>query len=107
MSNEFQTRFNSAKVLFTDINAWRECKHGPCQEKEACLGGPRGTCNRTGGWPLCSEEGSRRLKMTGPRETWKRTEEYEKSSPVLDRNRNMEQMLRDMEQLTILMHKIR
>ncbi len=54
-------RFNAAKLLQTDINAWKSCAHQACREKQSCLGGTRGTCARTQGWPACTQEGKARM----------------------------------------------
>ena len=75
MTQDIRTRFNAAKLLQTDINAWLDCKQQLCREKKSCLGGTRGTCARTLGWPACTSEGKERLREA--KVQWKRTKTYE------------------------------
>ena len=82
--------FNAAKLLQTDLNAHLGCEHPRCGEKKRCLGGPRGTCRRTGGWPACTEEGVARLKETGHHPRWKRMEQYDMETPQERRRRRLE-----------------
>ncbi len=62
--------FNSTRHVQTRLKAWLDCAYWPCQNAQTCQGGPRGTCRKTGGWPLCSEEGGGRAKLAGRRKQW-------------------------------------
>ncbi|MCF6321580.1 MAG: dynactin subunit 2 [Rhizobiaceae bacterium] len=62
--------FNSTRHVQTGLKAWLDCSYWPCQNAQTCLGGPRGTCRKTGGWPLCSEEGGGRMKIAGQHKRW-------------------------------------
>lgn len=98
MKQDQHTRFNAAKLLQTDINAWLECKHALCREKQSCLGGPRGTCARTLGWPACTEEGKQRLRES--KVQWRRTERYEKEPPS---ERSTRRLTEEMEHFNLML----
>lgn len=74
---EIRDRFNAAKLLQTDINAWLDCAYKQCGLRKTCLGGPRGTSLRTGGWPACTPEGQARLRENRKNRKWQRTALYE------------------------------
>jgi len=87
--------FNAAKILQTDINAWKTCTHKKCAEKQACLGGPRGTCRRTGGWPLCT--GEARGRMADNKQTkWQRNAAYENETTAERALRRQESRMAEM-----------
>ena len=90
-------RFNAAKLLQSDINAWRECSHTLCVFKQACLGGPRGTCRKTDGWPVCTQEGKERLSELGKRKQWQRSPTYEQETPGERRERRLKRELIKMD----------
>jgi len=62
--------YAAARLVQRELNAWIDCGFGPCRKKRQCLGGPRGTCRKTDGFPLCSEEGRARENISGGRKTW-------------------------------------
>ncbi len=81
MTSSPSRRFNAAKLLQTDINAWMTCSFAKCTEKQACLGGPRGTCARTDGWPLCTHEGRERMKTVPPGKKWRTNKTHARETP--------------------------
>ena len=72
--------FNAAKLLQTDKRAWKWCSYPICEMRETCLGGPRGSCARTGGWPVCSREGQNRIRDLAGKDTWEPSETYYETS---------------------------
>lgn len=92
--------FNAAKLMQSDLNAWKDCVHPRCQEKRSCLGGPRGTCRRTGGWPLCTTEGQQRLEECKLKGKWQRTTTYDRETP---HERDMRRINADMFRLDALL----
>ena len=62
--------FSAARKIQSSLNIWVDCRHDSCRERKACTGGPRGTCAKTGGWPICTEEGRERLKIAKSRRHW-------------------------------------
>ena len=68
--SKFNELFEAACRVQTELNAWVDCRHERCRENDTCMGGPRGTCAKTGGWPLCTEEGVARLKIAKSRKHW-------------------------------------
>jgi len=95
MPHSITIRFNAAKLLQTDINAWKTCVHEQCREKQSCLGGPRGTCARTLGWPACTQEGKERMRET--KGIWQRSETYEAESERERGLRRLEEEMRDLD----------
>jgi hypothetical protein len=95
MKQEQRTRFNAAKLLQSDLNAWLNCQHALCREKQSCLGGPRGTCARTLGWPACTQEGKQRLREA--KVQWRRSETYEQESEDDRALRRLEEEMRDFD----------
>ena len=91
-------RFNAAKLLQTDINAWKECGYDACQSRQSCLGGPRGTCARTLGWPACTEEGKERIRESKLK--WRRSETYDKEAPSM---RSMRRLNEEMEAFNLML----
>ncbi len=99
MSSPSRTqRFNAAKLLQSDINAWMSCTYKRCENHQACLGGARGTCTRTDGWPACTKEGSERMKEARVR--WKRSKTYDTETSL---ERALRRMENDFLKLKILM----
>ncbi len=98
MKQDIRTRFNAAKLLQTDINAWLDCKQQLCRDKQSCLGGARGTCARTLGWPACTSEGKERLREA--KVQWRRTERYEKEPPS---QRSMRRLTEEMEAVNLML----
>ena len=99
MSSPSRTqRFNAAKLLQSDINAWMSCTYRRCEYHQTCLGGPRGTCTRTDGWPACTKEGSERMKEA--RVKWKRSKTYDTET---SHERALRRMENDFLKLKILM----
>ena len=95
MKQDIRTRFNAAKLLQTDINAWKDCSQQQCREKQSCLGGARGTCARTLGWPACTQEGMARLREA--KVQWQRTKTYEQESERDRGLRRLEEEMRDFD----------
>ncbi len=93
-------RFNAAKLLQSDLNSWRVCSFVKCREKETCLGGARGTCSRSGGWPLCTKEGQERVKALRPGQKWKRSKISDTETQLERGQRRLED---DMRSLDILL----
>ena len=62
--------YAATRLVQSELNAWVDCGFAPCRKKSRCLGGPRGTCRKTGGFPLCSEEGRARETVAGGRKVW-------------------------------------
>lgn len=98
MTQDIRTRFHAAKLLQTDINAWLECKHKSCRDKRSCMGGARGTCARTLGWPACTDEGKERMREA--RVKWRRNEAYEKEAPG---ERSMRRLTEEMEAFNLML----
>ncbi len=98
MTNLSRTRrFNAAKLLQSDLNAWMSCQHLSCIFNETCMGGPRGTCTRTDGWPACTEEGKERMKEA--RVKWQRSKTYGSETPQERITRRIEANLRKMDMM--------
>ena len=91
--------FNAARLMQNDLNAWKACSHQRCLQTQSCLGGPRGTCRRTGGWPLCTREGKQRLEETKQKGKWRRSKTYDRESPD---ERETRRFNREMMRLEIL-----
>jgi len=102
MTSPTHLRFNAAKLLQTDIGAWRDCKHQTCKIRKSCAGGPRGTATRTGGWPACSEEGRARLRENKSPLPWEPSETYKRETP---NERDYRRAERELLELDILMKK--
>ncbi len=92
---DMRIRFNAAKLLQSDINAWMTCEFGPCRKHKACIGGPRGTCTRTGGWPACTQEGKARMAETTYK--WRRTKTYDTETPTERSLRRLEDDMRSFD----------
>ena len=88
-------RFNAAKLLQTDINAWKTCTYKACIKKQSCLGGARGTCKRTNGWPLCTIEGQARMKEA--KTQWQRSKTYDNETQSERGIRRLEAELRELD----------
>ena len=95
--SDIQELFRAGCMTHTAMNFWRECAHIRCIMQHRCIGGPRGTCRATGGFPACSEEGKRRLEMYKNRRRWKNETGYEAESPVDRQTRLMEHQLKRIE----------
>ncbi len=54
MNKQTITKFAAAKAEAHFSEAWRTCRHTECQRRQTCTGGPRGTCRKTNGKPLCA-----------------------------------------------------
>ncbi len=52
-------RYTLLKAIANFEGAWRECARGECRTRQRCCGGPRGTFERAGGYPLCRASGLR------------------------------------------------
>ena len=56
-------RFQTGKAYAYFDGHWHHCTHRECKKRKTCTGGPRGTCRRTKGVPLCQLAGSRGREM--------------------------------------------
>lgn len=65
-----QLLFLATRLAQTSLNAWADCFYAPCSKAKFCLGGPRGTCIKTAGWPLCTHEGTERARIAGAQKRW-------------------------------------
>jgi len=99
---DFRDRFNAAKLLQTDIHAWKACSFRRCKETQACVGGPRGTCTRTGGWPACTEEGRERLRENRKPLPWQESKTYKEETL---NERTLRRAERDLLELNLLLKK--
>ncbi len=97
---DVRDRFNAAKLLQTDIGAWRECNHKTCKARKSCAGGPRGTATRTGGWPTCTQEGRARLRENRSPLPWEPSETYKRETP---NERDFRRAERELLKLNILL----
>ena len=90
--------FKMSRLLQTELGAWRDCRHESCVETNLCQGGPRGTCAKTGGWPICTNEGNERFKIAKSAKIWP-GEKADKTETISERKwRRFDEM---MKRLTI------
>ena len=95
---DMRLRFNAAKLLQTDLGAWNACEHIHCAFHQTCLGGPRGTCRRTSGWPLCTQEG--KARMSEAKTKWQRNAVYDTETQT---ERGLRRLESDIRQLDLMM----
>lgn len=50
---EMRRKFEGIRAYSYFEFAWQTCLYWRCRSQRRCAGGPRGTCRRTGGVPLC------------------------------------------------------
>ena len=82
--------FLAARLVQTAKNAHVTCRFWRCTTRGLCTGGPRGTCRATGGFPLCSSEGERRLDMYKSRRQWQPEKGHENDSEAERQTRYMQ-----------------